>query len=138
MDEAGQLVAVAVAVVDGHQIGQRCAGAPARGVVAEAHGVAALRDAGEPVGIVIAIGDRGLPYNLHLAAPPGGVVLVVHGSGARAQRGHLLGRGVEADIVLPGDGAGDGIGDPGQARKIGIQSSKIGRMWSCKTCHHAF
>ena len=66
-------------------------------------------------GGVVTVGDRSLADQLHLGAPSGAVVLVVHSGGARAQRRHLLGESIEADIVLPVDGAGDGIDDAGQA-----------------------
>ena len=113
--QRGELIGIVVAVVDGHQIGERGQGAPAGGIVGEAHGVAALGDAGEAIGVVVPIGDRRLTHHLHLGATTSGVVLVVHGGGASAQGRDFLGQGVEAAIVLPRDAAGYRIGDLGQA-----------------------
>jgi hypothetical protein len=54
-------------------------------------------------GYVVAVGDRGLPGDLHLGATAGGVVGVRQRAGAGPQRRHLRGGGVEAVVATARD-----------------------------------
>jgi len=75
---------------------------PVGAVVLEADGAAALRDRGQPIGVVPGVGSRGLPRDTHRGAPSGGVNRVAHRT---LRRG--LGDQIVQAVVAARDRAGD-------------------------------